>query len=1213
MEPELMDQEAPAPAAPQDRPTITIRGEQRPIIGVASEFVGASDSDLQTAGFQRADNGQWYREEAQSPVEPLDTFYLRRQEQREGAALDQEAADLESAVQAGIGITDSGAAAVARDVGTGLFLEGGQAVISGIKGGVNATIDLVDEMGDWLEERVPLGGIQITNPETGAFQPRYLTPAQLQAQGGGSLPRVSRTEDERPETVTGRAIEGVSQFLTGFAGGGRILRGWRTATRAGQIGKAMVQGALADFAAFDGQEERLSNLLEEIAPEAIAPVFSYLAARPDDGEVEGRLKNTLEGLGLGVAVDAITQSVRALRAARQVRAEARAAARAEGLQVDPTLAATQANAEGEALQTAVRQALGNPDAPRFRVRAAGTVTPEQVLANPAAANVFDINWSRIDADNDFKDVIANMASRFRDDVDLMRRGQRSWDATREASGKVDWVQSMAERRTGQAMNAEEVLAYRQALSSAAQKLGDLSNALILNPTMANQYAFRRMVGIYRSIQGEFMGARAEAGRALNAFRIPAGAPASYLRQVDDLLAQNGGSRVAIDLARAVREAMQNGDENLNQLLRQGWRARTSAIVQTVATNGKLSGPSTALVNVLGAPGAMLLEVASRAVAPRLARAFGGEGSTQVGEAAALLHGMQQAARDMFRLDPMDVSRRISADNFAAIREQGVFRGLAPGIDEAAPRGVPMRAEREEAGMGTPRAISATAFRVNEDTPLGRLLDVVGLIMEAPSNINQLGDDFYKVMSARGEIHAQAFRRVAREGLTGEAAQRRMAETLDDPPDDILEAAERAMHDLTFTRSDGKFERGLSHLRAMIDRGSTQLVGLPIASLVMPFMRTPLNLTSMAVQYSPLAHLSARARNALAAGGAEAEIAKAKIAVGSALWSVWMGMAMDGQITGGGPNNPAQRDALMRTDKSGGNIWQPYSVRFGDRWYSFERLDPFATGLSLVGDLAELIRNDDWNAGNLEEVGEIAANAVIAMGEAFFDKNTLKGAVEFTTALTGNNVAVAERFLGSTASGMLPFSSAMRTARRANDPYLREVVSVVDALKNTIPGMSDDLTVQRDLWGRPRRYYTEQPVDQMVGVLGLQSRGLGGDAIDLEVLNNGVSISMPQRNISVMGENVSLRNRPDIYSELVRLAGDPAREQLSAVAEGRHPDSGYYFSLSDGPEGEKASYIKSVVEAYRRDARAQILDIYAADLQQMAMQEIARREAVRMGE
>jgi hypothetical protein len=136
---------------------------------------------------------------------------------------------------------------------------------------------------------------------------------------------------------------------------------------------------------------------------------------------------------------------------------------------------------------------------------------------------------------------------------------------------------------------------------------------------------------------------------------------------------------------------------------------------------------------------------------------------------------------------------------------------------------------------------------------------------------------------------------------------------------------------------------------------------------------------------------------------------------------------------------------------------------------------------------------------------------------------------------------------------------------------------------------------------------------MYNTLGLQSRGQGGSAIDLEILNNGVSVAMPARSISFMGETVSLKNRPDIYSEFMRLAGTPAFEQLNAVAEGRHPDSEFYFGLTDGPDGGKADYIRDVVSAYRDEARAQITEMYASDLTAMASDRVRRREEARAGE
>jgi hypothetical protein len=87
------------------------------------------------------------------------------------------------------------------------------------------------------------------------------------------------------------------------------------------------QGGISDFAFFDPLKERLSNLIQGV-PAVANPVTEFLAAKEDDGRLEGRLKNTLEGLGLGAATEAVAKTLGSgLRAYKKVR-EARAAVQA---------------------------------------------------------------------------------------------------------------------------------------------------------------------------------------------------------------------------------------------------------------------------------------------------------------------------------------------------------------------------------------------------------------------------------------------------------------------------------------------------------------------------------------------------------------------------------------------------------------------------------------------------------------------------------------------------------------------------------------------------------------------------------------------------------------------------------------------------------------------------------------------------------------------
>jgi len=124
------------------------------------------------------------------------------------------------------------------------------------------------------------------------------------------------------KTTAGSLVEGISQFATGFVpifgAAGRI----GALAKAGTVTRGVVAGAVTDFAAFKGQEDRLSNLIQQF-PELQNPVTEFLAHDADETEVEGRLKNVLEGLilegAIGGTVSMFMKSLRALKAGKKVR------------------------------------------------------------------------------------------------------------------------------------------------------------------------------------------------------------------------------------------------------------------------------------------------------------------------------------------------------------------------------------------------------------------------------------------------------------------------------------------------------------------------------------------------------------------------------------------------------------------------------------------------------------------------------------------------------------------------------------------------------------------------------------------------------------------------------------------------------------------------------------------------------------------------------
>lgn len=144
-----------------------------------------------------------------------------------------------------------------------------------------------------------------------------------------ALPDIQGKIGGRSETEAGKIIEGITQFAVGFGVTGGVLG---AAFKGAQAVKLLanplvggaIKGAVTDFSFMDAHQERLANLIQSV-PELQNPIAAYLASDKDEGEIEGRIKNALEGLGVGVAVDAaaqvIGQGLKALKKGQKARLE----------------------------------------------------------------------------------------------------------------------------------------------------------------------------------------------------------------------------------------------------------------------------------------------------------------------------------------------------------------------------------------------------------------------------------------------------------------------------------------------------------------------------------------------------------------------------------------------------------------------------------------------------------------------------------------------------------------------------------------------------------------------------------------------------------------------------------------------------------------------------------------------------------------------------
>lgn len=650
---------------------------------------------------------------------------------------------------------------IGGDIATGLA-ESPKAVLGGVRNAVEELAQSIDSAGAWV-------AVQAAHGLGDEDRAKRIEDAQAAGEGvlSGHLPEVGA-----PRSVTGNLISGITQFAVGFAAGGKALK------TAGLIGKeagaagVFLKSAFSDAFAFDPAQQRLSNLIES-NPELKNPVTEFIASKPGDSEATGRLKNALEGLGVGAALQTVfTGAMQGMRAVNALKPAA------------PT---------AEQIAAHVREGLaplGKPEGAAFSVRKA-LAEGEQAASdgavsagrNPAGNEVF-INFARIEAPDDIKGLLQKTANTFSGDVKAAQRGVVSHEETRALAGDMGMeVSDLLARRKGpngarQPFTAEEALAARRIYTASGTKLMELAQrAAGPNAGQIDLFAFRKMMGTHLAIQNEVLGARTETARALASWRIEAGAGENQMRAIQQAMETAGPDSARMAKELAVLGANGATPGAIAQYVRKSAAGTFTQGVREVFVNGLLSGPLTHIVNFTGNLGTLGLSVVERAAARSIGHATGSE-AIAAGEASAMLHGMLEGQRDAFR---------------AAWKATG---------------DVPVDF------MGKTDLPRASAIASTRQDAFGIAVNVIGATTRAPSLLMGSSDQYFKAVHYRAELHATAARTATSEGLTGKAYSARVAEVVANPPDHIkLQASDSAFYN-TFNSETGFFGKFLLNARGI---------------------------------------------------------------------------------------------------------------------------------------------------------------------------------------------------------------------------------------------------------------------------------------------------------------------------------------------------------------------------------------------------------------
>lgn len=1023
---------------------------------------------------------------------------------------------------------------VAADIGAGV-VEAPRQIFGGVRDAAQETLNAADSLGQSIESFLGIENIptilQFTDEE-GNFDLDLLTRSEAAKKGGlkDILPTISD-----PRSTTGALVRGVAQFLTGFIGAGKALKGVETATKTAKVGKVLAQGAIADAIVFDPHEDRLSNLTEEF-PLLQNPVSDFLATEPDDTEAEGRFKNALEGLALGGLTESLFHSVRGIRANRIAKREQ------NQLEADRDTAAALVDdslvKEGEPIKplTADELKAVEPIAPKPDEALPSLGDPSKPMFSGGKglagdADALNINLSRINTTDDVKNLIEKVAEKNAKAINAERREVITQEETVKLADDLGMtVGNLLDRRRGEAFNAEQAVAARKILVASGENLIEMAKKAATG-TDEEVTAFRRAMSQHSAIQSQVSGLTAEAGRALQSFRIQAGSDAMQARAIKESLDAAGGGDFSRNMAAQIA---QMGDAaQVNKTVKNMLGAKTKDMLYEAWINGLLSSPATHTVNVLSNSIVAGWAAGERKVASMIGKGLGDQ-SIPDGEVSSQLKGMVEGTKDGMRLAWKVLKTGEPSDELTKIETQGHR--------------------------------SITAENLNLSGTPGRFADFVGETVRVPGRMLTAGDELFKTIGYRMELNAQAYRTGYNEGLRGDELSVRMNDIINNPPENLHIQAIDASRYQTFTQELG--EAGKS-VQSAVRR-------IPGARIIVPFIRTPTNIMKYVGERTPLAPLAKGVREDISAGGARRDVALAKIATGSMIMAAAADYTLSGQVTGGGPKNPAMRNLLRTTG------WQPYSIRVGDDYFAYSRLDPVGALIGISADMSEIM-------GQVSEAEalDLATAAAVSVAQNVTSKTYLRGVSEFFDVMSSvssdpeaNNRKI-ERWIERMAGSVVPAGVAQ--LERTIDPALNATQGILEKIQSRIPGYSEDLPPRRNIFGEPIVLSGGLGPDIMSPIYMSTDKK---DPIADEIVSQQTLLRMPLRAISGVELDSHMYDRYiTLYSgKENRFVDQPLKSKLAEAF--RTPS---YQNATDGQEGGKSVFIRAIFEAYRETAKQQLIE------------------------
>ena len=965
---------------------------------------------------------------------------------------------------------------------------------------LNSSSSLVEGLGDTLGEKTNLGGFRYGNEASNGLM-EYIPYDEAIKLGNvkgiiapitGNIGKKDYSKikgffydpdkinsDDNTETLTASFVEGGLQFVLGWITGGKILKAAKvgTAVTYGEkFGKATGQGAIADFIGFDELSGRLTDMVVEYSPEMADTWLGYLQSDPNDTWWQNRMKNTIEGAGIGGFADVILAGLRVTK-------------NALGKSIDKKLIDHDVKIIEQAQERIIKakelldnaptisdkmRILSEAVDPNVKPKPKISLEKRIILYNKISSTDLNINYERWKKGELSAEEAFSIPHNFLN-IDVMESGivTKSFIQTVKAMHEAvyknfknvsaDFSDEVIKRKAVKDYGGDLNKIYNDfnKLSKNTKNVSPLiyAHEMMLRSLIKALPAFQRQVKMgvgtrtqkdvdetlnyilgmmknkmnYGSMTGGNFRTLGITTKEFTRNKIVSDNLEYALREFEEFGKTFDGKEIKGSREKLMQKLTDLDRPDITrQILDFVAKNQTWEVFNEIWINALLSSPKTQAVNLVGNAITALAKPIEDKMGARISAFLSGDDIGRVAkynqlsqEAGSTFVGLFTYMRDALRMGGK------------AFRRGELILEGSEGMSKI--------------DTGTNRATGTGTF---------------GTVVRSPSRALNAGDEVFKQVNYRSKLNAIAFRKGQEQGLKGKELSKFANEY--------------------FNANFDEFGRGLNDEALLYAREATytnELTGFtkkfqeavneyPVLKQLFPFIRTPFQLAKSVVDRSPVA-LTYRMKHLLGMTNDPAMIVKARgqMAMGTMLFSSAyiferMGILQSStnKVDDKGVMLDKFKDAqLMRFKKSELNF-KPYSFIVNGVQIPFGRLDPYGAFFGLVADISTnyqkltqdeierlgadmqmfLFNQSENNPLSLLDKSAIASKAVFrATRDNLLSKTYLQTVHEIVDALYSQDEKAVKRYFNNKIASYYPNI----LSKIVNDPYLRDATEFLEMVKN----------------------------------------------------------------------------------------------------------------------------------------------------------------------